>query len=64
MIWNIECIQEFHLWLTELNLGHGFCVSLCSLLQVCGLMEEVGIAVGSSEDESEDVSISQHKEDT
>jgi len=27
-------------------------------------VEDVGIAVGSSEDESEDVSISQHKEDT
>jgi hypothetical protein len=40
-------------------------VFLCAhYLQVCGLVEEVGIAVGSSEDESEDISISQHKEDT
>jgi len=31
MIWNIECNQQYHLLLAELNSGHGFCVPLCSL---------------------------------
>jgi len=31
VIWNIEHNQKFHLLLAELNSGHGFCVSLCSL---------------------------------